>query len=251
MHELQHLARQLFELEEYLIHFAVMSEYVLTVEDLRVSHGSNLLLHDISIHLAQGSSLAIVGPSGSGKTTLLLSILGLITPDSGTILVGGKEVTGVGSSARARIRRESVGAVFQTGELLPELSPIENVALPGLLDGRPVASVMTRAEELLARLGVDAQNRPVGTYSGGEQQRVAVARALINAPALVVADEPTGSLDDDAALDVQNLLFELPNLYQCGLVMVTHDRRGASRADKVLEFNDRDLSEVEHPHMGR
>lgn len=227
-----------------------MTEYVLVVEGLTVSYGSDVILRDISVQLAHGESLAILGPSGSGKTTLLLSILGLIRPESGRIFIGGKEMTGADPRARARIRRELVGAVFQTGELLPELSPIENVALPALLDAQPVESVMRRAEELLTRLGVDAQDRSIGTYSGGEQQRVTVARALINDPALVVADEPTGSLDDDAALDVQNLLFELPNLYECGLVIVTHDRTGASRADKVLEFNDGELREIEHSHIG-
>jgi lipoprotein-releasing system ATP-binding protein len=228
-----------------------MTEYVLIVEGLRVSYGSDIIIRDISVQLAPGRSLAILGPSGSGKTTLLLSILGLIRPTSGRIFIGGKEMTGAGPRVRARIRRELVGAVFQTGELLPELSPIENVALPALLGAQPVESVMRRAKELLTRLGVDAEDRPIGTYSGGEQQRMAVARALINSPALVVADEPTGSLDDDAALAVKNVLFELPNLYQCGLVMVTHDRRGAFRADKVLEFNDGELREVEHAHKGR
>ena len=227
-----------------------MEEHSLSVEGLEVSYGSNVIMKGVSFQLPPGKSLAILGPSGSGKTTLLLCILGLVMPQSGQIRIGGREMTAAGASARARIRRDLMGAVFQTGELLPELSPLENVALPGLLASRPVESVMNDARALLTRLGVGAGDRPIGSFSGGEQQRVAVARALINSPALVVADEPTGSLDEDTALEVEDVLFGLPRQFRCGLVLVTHDRRAAFRADEVWKFHNGALSQVQHIRTG-
>lgn len=236
MHEYQQLARRVRKLEELLVGKSDHSE-ALAIEGLTVAHGKQAeIFRDVSINLQPGRSLAVLGASGSGKTTLLLTILGLLKPKAGRIWISGNEITVSSARARARIRREHLGAVFQSGELLPELTARENVALPALLAGRPAPEALERAEELLTRLGVGAADRPIGTYSGGERQRVAVSRALINAPSLVVADEPTGSLDEDTSLIVQDLLFEVPKLYDCGLIVVTHDRTVSARADTVIRL---------------
>ncbi|MER7730896.1 ATP-binding cassette domain-containing protein [Streptomyces erythrochromogenes] len=157
--------------------------------------GERTLLDGLDLVVEAGTSVAVTGPSGSGKSTLLMCALGLIRPDSGVVSVAGADIARMSPRARARHRRAHLGVVFQSGELLPELTPVENVALPGLLDGQPRDAVFSRAEELLKELGIRVAQTATGRLSGGERQRVAVARALINTPALLLADEPTGALD--------------------------------------------------------
>jgi lipoprotein-releasing system ATP-binding protein len=193
-------------------------------------------LRGIDLALAAGEALAVVGPSGSGKSTLLYAIGGLDRPTSGQVLVGGVDLASQDESALARIRRERIGFVFQAHHLLPQCTALENVLIPTLAGGRvPAEDAVGRARELLARVGLTerANHRP-GMLSGGECQRVALARALVMRPELVLADEPTGSLDEANARDVGELLVTLNREEGTTLVVVTHSRELAARLDRVL-----------------
>lgn len=202
------------------------------------------LLDGVALSVSPGESVAVTGPSGSGKSTLLMCILGLIKPQAGTITAGGREITGLGSAQLARARRDTLGMVFQFGELLPELSPVENVALPVLLDGGRPQDAYRRAEELLGELGVPVGTTPTGMLSGGERQRTAVARALITEPAVLLADEPTGALDPEAKEGVARLLFSAARDRGCALLLVTHDPSVAGRADRRHELHGGILAEA-------
>jgi putative ABC transport system ATP-binding protein/lipoprotein-releasing system ATP-binding protein len=205
----------------------------LNVCGLSVLMGERRVLDDVNLEVARGTSVAITGPSGSGKTTLLASIAGLVRPDQGTVRVGCVEFSRVPRGKLPGLRLNNIGFVYQFAELLPELSPVENVALPALLQGRSRAAAYEQAKELLTRLGVGAVvSTPTYDLSGGERQRVAVARALITSPPLILADEPTGALDERSVADVADLLFSLPSQWGCGLVVVTHNERVADRADR-------------------
>ncbi|MFG3102815.1 ABC transporter ATP-binding protein [Streptomyces sp. NPDC048182] len=210
---------------------------VLELAGLSHAIGGRTLFDGLSLSLRAGESVAVSGPSGSGKSTLLSCVLGLIKPDSGTVAVTGTPVTGLRPSGLARLRARSIGMVFQFGELLPELSPVDNVCLAALLarNGRR-REARERAERLLDRLGVP-RARTSQELSGGERQRTAVARALINEPALLLADEPTGALDAETRDMVADLLFGLPQQYACGLLVVTHDASVAARADRTLTLS--------------
>ncbi|MER5807867.1 ATP-binding cassette domain-containing protein [Streptomyces sp. NPDC002033] len=195
------------------------------------------LFDGLDLRLPVGESLAVMGPSGSGKSTLISCALGLVTP-RGAVRVAGADITRMKRRELARHRGAHTGVVFQFGELLPELTPVENVALAGLLAGAARRDVYDGAAKLLAELGVPGAERPTGTLSGGERQRTAVARALINRPALLLADEPTGALDEANRDAVADLLFQLPGRWGCGLLVVTHDEQVARRADRVLHLAD-------------
>jgi lipoprotein-releasing system ATP-binding protein len=214
---------------------------VLDVVDLTYSVGKRALLEGLSLSLDYGEAVAIMGPSGSGKSTLLSCILGLLRPDKGSILVEGVDVTKLRGSSLARCRHDKIGMVFQFGELIPELSPLENVALPALLTRTNHRSAYSRAESLLDELGVPREGR-ADQLSGGERQRAAVARALVNDPSLIIADEPTGSLDDKARDQVAELLVGLPRSRKCGVLIVTHDADVAACADRILNLRDGSLS---------
>ncbi|MFF6998456.1 ABC transporter ATP-binding protein [Streptomyces sp. NPDC008313] len=216
----------------------------LQVSGLCYQVGGRTLLDGVDLSVASGESVAVTGPSGSGKSTLLMCVLGLIKPQAGTITAGGREITGLGSAQLAQARRESLGMVFQFGELLPELSPVENVALPVLLDGGRHQDAYRHAEELLGELGVPVGSTPTGMLSGGERQRTAVARALITRPAVLLADEPTGALDPDAKEGVARLLFTAARDRGCALLLVTHDRSVAARADRRHELRGGILAEA-------
>jgi putative ABC transport system ATP-binding protein len=194
-----------------------------------------VVLQDISFELAQGDVLAIVGPSGSGKSTLLGLLAGLDRPKSGRVLLGGFDLSALDEDARARLRGEQVGFVFQSFQLIPTLTARENVALPLELrgvDGRG------RADELLRRVGLGerAQHFPA-QLSGGEQQRVALARAFSGRPRLLFADEPTGNLDAATGAGVIDLLVELNREGGTTLVLVTHDPELAARAARVIRLS--------------
>lgn len=210
---------------------------VLEINDLHYTVRNRPLFNGLKLSVGTGESVAITGPSGSGKSTLLSSILGLIKPNSGTICVAGAEITKLRRSEVAKMRSETIGAIFQFGELLPELSPLDNVALAALLSRSDRAGGYRRAQELLDELGVP-HAATVEELSGGEHQRTAVARALINSPELVLADEPTGALDPDTSARTAELLFDLPRQRRCGLLLLTHDVQVAARADRVLRLQD-------------
>ncbi|WP_326695615.1 ABC transporter ATP-binding protein [Streptomyces sp. NBC_01267] len=205
------------------------------IEELSHAIGERTLFEGLSLSLHSGESVAVTGPSGSGKSTLLSCVLGLIKPDRGSVRVTGTDITQLRSSQLARVRAQSIGMVFQFGELLPELSPVDNVVLASLLARGKRTDRRGRAASLLEDLGVPAA-RTSQELSGGERQRTAVARALINEPALVLADEPTGALDAETRDRTADLLFALPRRYACGLLVVTHDPAIAARADKTLHL---------------
>ncbi len=202
-----------------------------------------MLLDNVELAVDQGSSVAVMGPSGSGKSTLLACVMGLVPPASGNISVAGVPVNVRDKRGLVELRRQHIGVVFQFGELLPELSPLENVALAALLAGRGRQDAFDAASALLDQLGVTTDAQNTTHLSGGERQRIAVARALINRPALILADEPTGSLDSVSKDAVATVLFGLPREYGCALVLVTHDRSVAERADRMLELADGVLAE--------
>lgn len=222
------------------------------------------ILTGIDLNLHAGQSIAVMGPSGAGKSSLLALCMGLIAPSSGTVALAGHPLAGLSPAQLASLRGRHLGVVFQAGELINELTPIENVLLPALLNpgqvtrsgpvhgsgphtardtgratardtpGRHNVDPTRRAKELLTAMGLQLGDTPTDRLSGGERQRVAVARALINAPDLVLADEPTGSLDGDTRDRVADHLFAIPREQNCGLLVVTHDPDIAARADLTV-----------------
>lgn len=210
---------------------------VLEVRGLGYEIGRRELFRQLELTVSAGESVAATGPSGVGKSTLLSCVLGLVRPKAGSVTVAGGDVTVLRGRALARLRQRYIGTVFQSGELLPELTPADNVALAALLSGDGRVNAYARARALLAELEVpdEVETRYL---SGGERQRTAVARALINAPVLLLADEPTGALDSVMRDRVADMLFALPRSRHCGLLVVTHDDSVAERADRVLRLHE-------------
>jgi lipoprotein-releasing system ATP-binding protein len=197
------------------------------------------VLAGVDLDVQAGESVAIVGPSGSGKSTLLNVIGGLLPPTAGSVRVGGRELTGLAADELAALRNRSIGFVFQSHHLLPQCTALENVLVPTLVcDRAHRAAAVERARALLLEVGLGARlgQRP-SELSGGECQRVAVVRALINQPVLLLADEPTGSLDARAAEQLGDLLCELNERQGTALVTVTHSERLAARMQRVLELS--------------
>ncbi|MGW6877743.1 ABC transporter ATP-binding protein [Streptomyces xanthophaeus] len=209
------------------------------VKDLHYSIGDRRLMNGLSLRVAAGASVAVTGPSGSGKTTLLCCLSGLIAASSGVIRIAGVDISQASAGERAAVRLRTVGTVYQFGELIPELSPLENAALPVLLAGGDAKQAYADARSLLDELGVqESSSKNTASLSGGERQRVAVARALIGKPSVVLADEPTGSLDQRTGDIVADLLFGLPARFKCALIVVTHNPQIAARADRTLELTE-------------
>jgi ABC-type lipoprotein export system ATPase subunit len=203
--------------------------------------GAVYVLKDISLKVEKGSSVAIVGPSGSGKSTLLNIIGGLDRPTSGRVLLDGRDLAGLSESELARMRNKEIGFVFQLHHLLPQCTVLENVLVPTLADKDRTSNenVRERALDLLKRVGLEdwSLHRP-GDLSGGQRQRVAVVRALINEPKLLLADEPTGSLDKDASQNIAELLVGLNRSEEVALIVVTHSSDLAGNMGQVFELND-------------
>ncbi|PBC81406.1 putative ABC transport system ATP-binding protein/lipoprotein-releasing system ATP-binding protein [Streptomyces sp. 2224.1] len=208
----------------------------LEVRELGYEVGGRRLLDGLGLAVSAGESVAVMGPSGSGKSTLLSIILGLVRPDAGSVMVAGRDVVSLRSRRLAEHRRKRMGMVFQFGELLPELSPVENVALVALLDSVDRDRAYGESRKLLDELGVPFTDTATSELSGGERQRVAVARALIGSPTLLLADEPTGALDEASRDHVAETLFAVPAERGCGLLVVTHDPAVANRADRVMHL---------------
>ncbi len=199
--------------------------------------GTLNILSDINLSIMESESLAIVGPSGSGKSTLLGILAGLDTPTSGDVVINNKNIVSMSEEERAKYRSKYVGFVFQSFHLLPGLTAIENVSLP--LEIKNVPNTASLASDYLEMVGLKNRARHYPQQlSGGEQQRVAVARAFACQPKILFADEPTGNLDQNTGAKLSNLLFELNKSQKTTLILVTHDMRLASSCDKTLNLSD-------------
>src|ERR1043166_8857814 len=197
------------------------------------------VLRGVDVELRRGDFLALRGASGAGKSTLLHVLGGLDSPNQGEIRLAGRDLANLSRRELARVRNEEVGFIFQAYYLLPELDALENVCLPARMARTPAAQAEARGRELLARVGLkERMDHKPYELSGGEQQRVAIARSLINDPDLILADEPTGNLDSHTGQEIIELLCSLRAEKQTTLVMATHDARIAARAPKVMELVD-------------
>ncbi|MFL5321099.1 MAG: ABC transporter ATP-binding protein [Myxococcaceae bacterium] len=196
-------------------------------------------LNAVTLHVPKGQFLSIMGPSGSGKSTLLNLLGALDTPTSGTLSIAGVELSRLSDSELSQFRRDRLGFIFQFFNLLPTLTAVENVILPALLSGKSRSELTGKAEALLESVGLRGRDhhRP-DELSGGEMQRVAVARALLTEPALLLADEPTGNLDSRTGTDVLNLIRDATRQRNLTVVMVTHDPRAAAVGDRIVRLAD-------------
>jgi lipoprotein-releasing system ATP-binding protein len=212
---------------------------MLQASGIQKSYGQLNVLKGIDLEIQKGEIVAIVGASGAGKSTLLHILGTLDTPDAGKVFIENKDVFAHHPNAIAAFRNKSIGFVFQFHNLLPEFSALENVMIPGLIGNRPEVEVRDRASELLGRLGLsDRMDHKPSELSGGEQQRTAVARALINSPMLLLADEPSGNLDSKNAVELHQLFFRLRQEMGQTFIIVTHNEDLAQMADRRLEIKD-------------
>ncbi|WP_169166667.1 ABC transporter ATP-binding protein [Cellulomonas taurus] len=211
----------------------------LAARGLMKRFGPTVALAGVDLDVAAGESVAVMGPSGSGKSTLLHCLAGILVPDSGAVLLEGAQVQAMNERERSMLRRQRFGFVFQFGQLLSELPAVENVALAPMLNGTPRKEAMALAAQWLGSLGLAGmEDRRPGELSGGQAQRVAVARALITGPQVVFADEPTGALDQATGHDVMRVLTSTCRLAGATLVVVTHDAQVAAWCDRRIEVRD-------------
>ncbi|GGV80176.1 ABC transporter ATP-binding protein [Streptomyces massasporeus] len=221
---------------------------LLTAQDLRKAYGPTTALDGAEFSIHPGEVVAVMGPSGSGKSTLLHCLAGIVMPDSGSITYNGREVTSMSDAERSALRRSEFGFVFQFGQLVPELTCVENVALPLRLNGSSRKEAERAALAWMERLEVDdlRKKRP-GEVSGGQGQRVAVARSLVTNPRVVFADEPTGALDSYNGERVMELLTDAARSANAAVVLVTHEARVAAYSDREIVVRDgksRDMERV-------
>ncbi len=218
---------------------------MILLKDVSKSYGSERTfsaLKQVSLEIAAGERVAVMGPSGSGKSTLLNLVCGLDEPTSGSVKVEGVELSGLSDDARTRLRREKIGMIFQTFNLLPTLTARENVALPLRLQGLNKHEAKRRALSMLERVGLKdrATHRP-DEISGGERQRVAIARAVIFEPPLLLADEPTGNLDSATGEEILGLLDDLHREYNSTLLLVTHNAEAARHCGRIVSLHDGEI----------
>ena len=220
---------------------------MITIKDIKKSFGSLEVLKGIDLHIEKGEVVSIVGPSGAGKTTLLQIIGTLDKPDAGSILIDNVNVTTLSQKKLADFRNRHIGFVFQFHQLLPEFTALENIMVPAYIAGAGKKAAKQRAEELLQFMGLSdrAKHKP-NELSGGEKQRVAVARALVNNPAVILADEPSGSLDTKNKEELHQLFFDLRDKFGQTFVIVTHDEQLASIADRTIHMRDGLLENLEN-----
>ncbi|MBB5789809.1 ABC transporter ATP-binding protein [Jiangella mangrovi] len=224
---------------------------MLEADRVTLTYGATTALRDVSLTLAPGSRTALMGPSGSGKSSLLHCLAGVLVPGHGQVLVDGQDLTGLSDRERSRLRLERMGVVFQFGDLVPELTVAENVMLPLQLLGTRHAAARSRALELLGELGVaDVADSRTGAVSGGQAQRAAVARALVHEPRVVLADEPTGSLDTVNAEAVLDAMVALSTGIGATLLVVTHDNLVASHLDELVVMRDGALDGAHDAALG-
>ena len=220
-------------------------ETVSIVKTYQNDFGTIQAVDDVSLQVAPGEFVALVGPSGSGKTTMLSILAALLQPTSGKILLDGEDLSAMDDAGRVALRREKIGFTFQANNLIPYLTAVENVELMLRLNNKLDKAGKLRARELLARLGLGERlNNLTGQLSGGQQQRVAIARALIHDPSLVLADEPTASLDTERAFQVVETFAGLIHEQKRAGIMVTHDLRMCAFVDRVLQMQDGRLVRV-------
>lgn len=212
---------------------------MISLRDIHKSYDRLEVIKGVSLDVVPGEIMSIVGPSGAGKTTLLQIMGTLDRPDRGTVSYDGLDVSGFSDTRLARFRNSSIGFVFQFHQLLPEFSMLENVAMPAMIGGARRKEAFARAAELIEYLGLSdrAQHRP-SELSGGERQRAAVARALINRPSVVLADEPSGSLDSHNRRELHRLFFDLRRDMGQTFVIVTHDEGLAADSDRIVHMAD-------------
>ncbi|MEU7874646.1 ABC transporter ATP-binding protein [Dactylosporangium sp. NPDC049140] len=223
---------------------------ILTARRVRKSFGATPALRDADLAVDAGEVVAVMGPSGSGKSTLLHCLAGILRPDEGVVTFNGRELSAMSENERTLVRRDHFGFVFQFGQLVPELPVMQNVMLPLLLAGRSRRVARERAGILLERLDIAGlgRRRP-GELSGGQAQRVAVARALVTSPEVVFADEPTGSLDSLAGEQVMDLLLTAAREQGTAVVLVTHEARIAACTDREILVRDGVVIDQAHPSV--
>lgn len=204
----------------------------------KTGDGALTVLDDVSLSIERGSVVSVIGASGSGKSTLLHVLGGLDQPDSGKVLWNDKDIYAMNNESLANFRNTELGFVFQFHHLLPEFTALENVMMPALIFGKEFSEAKERASELLEQFGIPAraEHRPT-QLSGGEQQRVAMARALMNNPKLLLADEPTGNLDEKNTDILLDMLFELREIENVSILLITHEKDIASRSDIIYELS--------------
>jgi putative ABC transport system ATP-binding protein len=213
--------------------------YLIGARGVVRSFGQIPALRGADLSVSAGEILAVMGPSGSGKSTLLHCLAGILTPDAGEIWFAGRRIDTMRENERSALRRDRFGFVFQFGQLVPELTAAENVALPLLLAGTRRAGALAQAQDWFARLGLDGlEGRRSGELSGGQAQRVALARALVAEPEVLFADEPTGSLDSLTGEQVMNLLVDAARGRGTTVILVTHEPRVAAYADREVVVRD-------------
>ena len=212
---------------------------MIKIHNIRKSFGSLEVLKGIDLTIDKGEVVSIVGPSGAGKTTLLQIIGTLDRPDAGTILVDGIDVTNLSQKKLSDFRNRHIGFVFQFHQLLPEFTAMENIMIPAFIAGTSNKAARQRAEELLRFMNLsDRAHHKPNELSGGEKQRVAVARALVNSPAVILADEPSGSLDTKNKAELHQLFFDLRDQFGQTFVIVTHDEQLAQLTDRTIHMRD-------------
>ncbi len=220
---------------------------MITTENITKSFGSLQVLKGIDLHIDRGEVVSIVGPSGAGKTTLLQIIGTLDRPDGGSVRVDSVDVTTLSQKALADFRNRHLGFVFQFHQLLPEFTALENIMIPAYIAKTPQRQAKERAKELLEFMGLaDRASHKPAELSGGEKQRVAVARALVNNPAIILADEPSGSLDTQNKQELHQLFFDLRDKFGQTFVIVTHDEQLATLTDRTIHLRD---GMIEYPEI--
>lgn len=222
------------------MHLVAVNEVIIETRDLhrsyRIGKKSIEVLHGINLSISKGEKVFLCGPSGAGKTTLLYTLAGLERPEQGSVHVAGVDLYAMNRKAQAAFRNRSIGYVFQNYHLLPELTALENVAVPGAIAGENQTEA---AMEALERVGLaDRAEHLPAELSGGEQQRVAIARAIVNKPGVLFADEPTGNLDSTTGKEIMEILLKLADEQGVTLVVVTHDRNLAKVGDRTLVIKD-------------